>query len=173
MLLKDAIRSIPNFPKAGIVFRDITTLLKEPETFTNAADAFYEQYKDQHIDKVVSIESRGFVFGAILAYRLGAGFVPIRKKGKLPAKTIAQEYQLEYGIDRIEIHEDAIAHADRVVIHDDLLATGGTIEAACKLIERLGGTIAGISFLIELKFLNGRQRIDRYPIHSLIVYENE
>jgi adenine phosphoribosyltransferase len=173
MLLKDTIRSIPDFPKAGIVFRDITTLLKDPEVFMNAADAFYEQYKNQNIDKVVSIESRGFIFGAILAYRLGAGFVPIRKKGKLPAQTLAQEYKLEYGTDSIEIHQDAISHGDRVVVHDDLLATGGTIEAACKLIERLGATIAGVSFLIELKFLNGRQRIDTYPIQSLIVYDNE
>jgi adenine phosphoribosyltransferase len=173
MLLKDIVRNIPDFPKSGIVFRDITTLLKDPAAFAYVADEFYEQYKDQNVSKVVGIESRGFIFGAVLAYRLGAGFVPIRKKGKLPAKTIIQEYELEYGTDHIEIHEDAIQKGDRVVIHDDLLATGGTIDAACTLISRLQGVIVGVSFIIELGFLKGRERISAYPIQTMITYDSE
>jgi adenine phosphoribosyltransferase len=171
--LKTTIRSIPDFPKKGIVFRDITTLLKDPEALGQVVRYFYEEYKDKQISKVVSVESRGFIFGAALAYALGAGFVPIRKKGKLPAETLQQEYQLEYGIDAMEIHRDAIQSGDRVVVHDDLLATGGTIEAACKLVERLEGRIIGLSFLIELSFLNGRERITKYPIQTLISYDSE
>jgi len=171
--LKSTIRSIPNFPKKGIVFRDITTLLKDPKAMKLVIDLFYEEYRDENISKVVSVESRGFIFGAALAYKLHAGFLPIRKKGKLPADTVQQQYDLEYGTDSMEIHTDAIQPGDRIIVHDDLLATGGTIEAACKLVERLQGEIVGLSFLIELSFLNGRERIKQYPIQTLITYDSE
>jgi len=171
-LIKE-IRSIPDFPKKGIVFRDITTLLKNKESFACAIDTMYEYYKDSKVDMVVSIESRGFILGAPLAYKLGAGFVPIRKPGKLPADKVRQEYALEYGTDAIEMHKDAIAPGARVLMHDDLLATGGTMVAACKLVEGLGGKVAGISFLIELSFLNGRKNLRQYDIHSLIRYDSE
>jgi adenine phosphoribosyltransferase len=171
-LIKE-IRSIPDFPKKGIVFRDITTLLKNKESFACAIDTMYEYYKDFKVDMVVSIESRGFILGAPLAYKLGAGFVPIRKPGKLPADKVRQEYALEYGTDAIEMHKDAIAPGARVLMHDDLLATGGTMAAACKLVAGLGGKVAGISFLIELSFLNGRKNLSQYDIHSLIRYDSE
>lgn len=171
--LKSIIRSVPNFPKEGIVFRDITTLLKDKEAFKLAVDTFYQKYKDIKIDKVVSVESRGFIFGSVLAYLLGAGFVPIRKPGKLPAEKIRQEYQLEYGTDAMEVHIDAIQPGDKVLVHDDLLATGGTVSAACKLIERLGGEVVGICFLIELNFLNGRERLKNYDVFSIVQYNSE
>jgi adenine phosphoribosyltransferase len=164
---------VPDFPKKGIVFRDITTLLKNKGAFHRFIDLMVERYKNERIDKVVGIESRGFIGGAALAYALGAGFVPIRKPGKLPADKIRQEYQLEYGTDAIEIHRDAIAKGERVILHDDLLATGGTILAACKLVEQLGGTIVGLSFLIELSFLQPRKRLSQYDIFSLIMYDSE
>ncbi len=166
--LSDSVRKIPDFPKSGIVFRDITTLLKDHEAFQRANQILFERYRDMKIDKVVGIESRGFILGATLAIQLGAGFVPIRKKGKLPAATVREEYALEYGTDAIEIHKDAIITGDRVLIHDDLLATGGTIVAATRLVERLGGTIVGLAFLIELCFLKGRNKIDRYDVFSVI-----
>ncbi len=171
--LKDSIRSIPDFPKPGIVFRDITTLLKNPDTFASAVEVLFDAYKDERIDKVVGIESRGFILGAALALKLNAGFVPIRKQGKLPGKVISQDYELEYGTDSIEIHADAIDKGERILLHDDLLATGGTIDASCRLVERLGGIVIGISFLVELSFLHGRERISRYPVHSLILYDEE
>ena len=171
--LTEAIRTVPDFPKPGIMFRDITTLLKDPSSFQKASDAFYDRYKNAGIKKVVAVESRGFIFGAALALRLGAGFVPIRKKGKLPAKTLKQEYALEYGTDSVEIHEDAIVPGERVLLHDDLLATGGTIEAACKLVEKLGGKIVGLSFLIELSFLHGREKFRNHEVFSIIQYEAE
>jgi adenine phosphoribosyltransferase len=171
-LIKE-IRSIPDFPKKGIVFRDITTLLKNKESFASAIDTMYEHHKGLRIDTVVSVESRGFILGAPLAYKLGAGFVPIRKPGKLPAEKVKQEYALEYGTDAIEMHKDAIAPGTRVLMHDDLLATGGTMVAACKLVEGLGGKVVGISFLIELAFLNGRKNLSAYNIHSLIRYDSE
>jgi adenine phosphoribosyltransferase len=164
---------VPDFPKKGIVFRDITTLLKNKEAFHHFIDLMVERYKNERIDKVVGIESRGFIGGAALAYALGAGFVLIRKPGKLPAEKIRQEYQLEYGTDAIEIHRDAIAKGERVLLHDDLLATGGTILAASKLVEQLGGTIVGLSFLVELSFLQPRKRLSQYEIFSLISYESE
>ena len=167
------IRSIPDFPKKGIVFRDITTLLKDKEAFARAIDLLYEHYRGAQIDKVVSVESRGYILGAPLAYELGAGFVPIRKPGKLPAATLRQEYALEYGTDAVEIHRDAVAAGERVLLHDDLLATGGTALAACRLVEKLGGTVAGASFLIELTFLQGRRRLSPYDIFSLIKYDTE
>ena len=151
--LIDLIRSVPDFPKKGIVFRDITTLLKDREAFGHSIDLLYEHYRGSAIDKVVSVESRGYILGAPLAYKLGAGFVPIRKPGKLPASTVKQEYALEYGTDTLEMHRDAISAGDRVLLHDDLLATGGTAAAACQLVQKLGGRIEGASFLIELTFL--------------------
>jgi adenine phosphoribosyltransferase len=167
------IRSVPNFPKQGIVFRDITTLLKDPGAFQRASDVLYERYKNDRVDKVVSIESRGYILGAVLAYRLNAGFVPIRKPGKLPAETISESYTLEYGTDTLEIHTDAIRAGERVIVHDDLLATGGTIQAACRLVERLDGVILGVSFLIELDFLNGRQKLGSRDVFSIIRYDHE
>jgi adenine phosphoribosyltransferase len=171
--LKSAIRSIPDFPKKGIMFRDITTLLNNPSAFRETIDLFAARYQHSAINRVVSVEARGFILGAPLAYKLGAGFVPVRKPGKLPAPSIREEYSLEYGTDAVEIHRDAIVRGDRVLILDDLLATGGTILAACKLVERLGGTVAGLAFLIELSFLGARSRLNRYDIFSLITYESE
>lgn len=171
--LKKAIRSVPDFPKKGIVFRDITTLLKNPVAFNLAADLLYERFKDARIAKVVSAESRGYILGSVLAYRLHAGFVPVRKPGKLPAETIREEYKLEYGSDVLEMHTDAVQKGERVLVHDDLLATGGTIEATCKLVERAGGMIVGLAFLIELDFLKGRDRLKQYDVFSLIRYESE
>ncbi|HTP12695.1 MAG TPA: adenine phosphoribosyltransferase [Bacteroidota bacterium] len=168
-----AIRSVPDFPKKGIVFRDITTLLKDRILFKQVNAAMAERYRDQRIDKVVGIESRGFILGASLAAALGAGFVPIRKKAKLPAPTLHEEYSLEYGTDSIEIHKDAIVPGERILIHDDLLATGGTIAAACNLVERLGGTIVGIAFLIELTFLHGRSKLHGREVFSLVRYDRE
>jgi adenine phosphoribosyltransferase len=171
--LKDHIRSVPDFPKKGIVFRDITTLLKDKSAFARAVDVFYERYETTRIDKVVSVESRGFIFGSLLANKLGAGFVPIRKPGKLPAETIREEYQLEYGKDAMEIHKDAIAPGERILLHDDLLATGGTVLAACRLVEKLGGQIIGLCFLIELTFLQGRDRLKNYDVYSILKYDSE
>ena len=167
------IRSVADFPKKGIVFRDITTLLKDRTAFARAADILYEHYRHERIDKVVSIESRGYILGAVLAYRLNAGFVPIRKPGKLPAETLREEYTLEYGTDAIEMHADAIKRGERVLLHDDLLATGGTMQAACRLVERSNGVITSLSFLIELSFLNGRQRLGNHDIFSIIRYDSE
>jgi adenine phosphoribosyltransferase len=171
--LTRSIRSVPDFPKPGIMFRDITTLLKDKEMFARAADILAGHYRNARIDKVVCVESRGYILGAVLADRLKAGFVPVRKPGKLPAATIREEYQLEYGIDALEMHTDAIHKGERVLVHDDLLATGGTMQATCRLIERLGGEIAGISFLIELDFLRGRDRLGGYDIFSIIRYDRE
>jgi adenine phosphoribosyltransferase len=168
-----SIRSVPDFPKKGIMFRDITTLLKEPEIFRASIDAFVARYRKESIQKVVSVESRGFIFGSALAYALGAGFVPVRKAGKLPAATIQESYQLEYGSDTLELHRDAIIPGERILIIDDLLATGGTVLAAAALVERLGGTIAGLAFLIELAFLQGRKRLGQYDIYSLVTYARE
>jgi adenine phosphoribosyltransferase len=171
--LRQYIRSVADFPKKGIVFRDITTLLKDKSAFNTVIDLLYQHYQSFQVDKVVSVESRGFILGSALAYKLGAGFIPVRKPKKLPANTIRQEYQLEYGTDALEIHTDAIAPGERVIIVDDLLATGGTVQAACKLVESLGGKILELSFLIELKFLQGRKKIDRYKVFSLIKYDSE
>jgi adenine phosphoribosyltransferase len=171
--LKDRIRSVPDFPKKGIVFRDITTLLKDGAAFHEAVDVLFDHYADARIAKVVSVESRGFILGAPLAYRLGAGFVPVRKPGKLPAEKIRQEYALEYGTDAVEIHTDAIVPGERVLLLDDLLATGGTMLAACRLVEKLGGTIVGLGFLVELSFLSGRKRLEGYDIFSILEYSEE
>jgi adenine phosphoribosyltransferase len=171
--LKQPIRTIPDFPKKGIQFRDITTLLKDPKAFKAANDFFFERYKGQRIDKIVGIEARGFIFGASIADRLGVGFVPVRKKGKLPAPTVGAEYSLEYGRDIVEIHRDSISKGERILLHDDLLATGGTMKAASSLVETLGATIIEIAFLVELTFLPGRSLLKDYSVYSLVQYEKE
>lgn len=167
------IRDVKDFPKAGIVFKDITTLLKDAQALHAACQHLHDFAKDLKINKVVGIESRGFIFGLALADKLGAGFVPVRKPNKLPAETLKEEYTLEYGTDALEIHKDAIQKGDRVLIHDDLLATGGTARAACKLVEALGGEVLQFSFLIELGFLKGRERLQGYDIKALINYHEE
>lgn len=168
--LKQFIRDIPDFPIPGIMFRDITTLLANPEAFHATIQGLLSPYENEHIDKVVVIESRGFIFGTPMAYELGAGVVPVRKPGKLPADTIAEVYALEYGSNTLEIHTDAIAAGERVIIVDDLLATGGTVEATIRLVERLGGELLGVSVLAELVDLHGRERITSCPVHSLVQY---
>lgn len=159
--LKDYIRNIPDFPKPGIIFRDITTALKKPDIFRQIIDEIYFNFKDENIDYIAAIESRGYLFGAPLAYKLGAGLVIIRKPGKLPSKVERIEYELEYGTDSLEIHQDAIEPGKRVLVVDDLLATGGTICAACKLIEKIGGIVAGTAFLIELDNLKGKTHLPK------------
>jgi adenine phosphoribosyltransferase len=169
--LKKFIREIPDFPKPGILFYDITTLLKDPVAFREVIDRMADAVKDDRIDLVVGMESRGFIFAAPLADRLGAGFVPVRKLGKLPADTLEVEYDLEYGTATLEIHRDAIQPGQRVLIVDDLLATGGTMAATLRLVEQCGGVVVGLAFLIELAFLHGRAKLKNYPVTSLIVYE--
>jgi len=171
--LKSLVRSVPDFPKEGIVFRDITTLLKNPDGLRKAIEEMAAPFEGSSVDQVVAVESRGFIFGAPIAARLGAGFVPVRKPGKLPAETISETYELEYGTDTIEIHKDAIQDGDKVLLVDDLLATGGTMAACARLVEKLGGRIIGISFLIDLAFLDGRSKLDGYRVESLIRYESE
>jgi adenine phosphoribosyltransferase len=171
--LQEFIRSVPDFPKKGIVFRDITTLLQDPVAFERSIDAFTEHFRARSIKKVVGIESRGFIFGGALAYRLKAGFVPVRKPKKLPFTTLREEYQLEYGTDALEIHTDAISKGENVLVVDDLIATGGTLQATCKLVERLGGNIIGLACLIELSFLKPRERFSGLEIFSLIRYDAE
>lgn len=173
MELKNFIRDVPDFPKKGIIFKDITTLLKNKDAFNEAFNQLYEKVSNLKVDKVVSIESRGFIFGSLLAHKLNAGFVPIRKPGKLPADKISETYSLEYGTDSLEIHKDAINPGEKILIHDDLLATGGTVEAVCKLVEKLGGEVVGIIFLIELSFLNGREKLKKYNVSSVIQYGSE
>ena len=170
---KQMIRNVPDFPKKGIMFRDITTLLEDKDSFRKSADALYELSKELHIDKVVGIDSRGFIFGGILANKLGTGFVLVRKPGKLPAETLSQSYTLEYGEDMLEIHKDSISPGDRILLHDDLLATGGTARAACDLIEKAGGIIVQVSFIIELAFLGGKDKFKDYRINSLVSYDSE
>jgi adenine phosphoribosyltransferase len=171
--LLQKIRTVPDFPKKGIMFRDITTLIRDNAAFRQTIDLLAERYRKAGIDKVVSIESRGFIFGAPLAYVLNAGFVPVRKPGKLPAAVTRQEYSLEYGTDAIEMHTDAIAPGEKVLLLDDLLATGGTIRAACDLVQRTGGHIVGLAFLIELSFLHGRDRLKEYDVYSVLRYDRE
>jgi adenine phosphoribosyltransferase len=162
------IRNVPDFPIKGIQFKDITTLLKEPGVFSASVDAMLTPFADEKLHKIVGIESRGFIFGAALAYKLNIGFVPVRKPGKLPAKTHTEEYELEYGTDSLEIHADAIDHGEKVLVVDDLLATGGTAAAACRLVEKLGGKVAGVAFLIELEDLKGREKLKPYRLHSVM-----
>src|SRR3989338_1852309 len=157
--LKKHIRTIPHWPIQGVMFRDITTLLQNPEAFRHACDELYKRYKDKKIDVVVGIESRGFIFGAVLAYKLGVSFVPVRKKGKLPYKTVSHTYQKEYGPDTIEMHEDSIKKGNNVLVVDDLIATGGTVQAAIKLVEKLGGKIEECAFIIDLPDLKGKEKL--------------
>jgi adenine phosphoribosyltransferase len=171
--LRAAIRSVPDFPKKGIVFRDITTVLRDSRHFQSLTDHLTDPYRTMAIDKIACIEARGFILGGAMAARLGAGFVPVRKSGKLPAETVREEYALEYGTDAMEIHRDAISAGERVLVHDDLLATGGTARAACRLVESLGGTVVGVCFLVELSFLKGRDRLQQYDVFSLIDYAAE
>jgi adenine phosphoribosyltransferase len=168
--LKTYIREVPDFPKPGILFYDITTLLKNPLALRMTVDRFVWLFTQKRIDKVIGIESRGFMFGPSVAYDLNAGFVPVRKPGKLPAKTVRQSYDLEYGSDAIEMHADAVEPGERVLIVDDLIATGGTALAAARLVESAGGTVAGFGFIIELTFLPGRQKLNGYEVESLIRY---
>jgi len=173
MDLKAKIRTVPNWPIEGVMFRDITTLLQDPEAFRAACDQFYNRYKDMQIDKIVGIDARGFIFGAVLSYKLNVGFVPVRKKGKLPAKTISEAYDLEYGQDILEMHADAIEKGDRILIVDDLIATGGTIAATIKLVEKRGGEVVECVFLVELPDLGGRKKIAGYKIFTLTEFEGE
>ena len=168
--LKKLIRDVPDFPQKGIIFKDITTLIKDKDGFRRSIDLLKEQVKDISFEKFVAIESRGYIFGAALAYALKKGLVIVRKPGKLPAETIKEEYSLEYGTNTIEMHKDAINNGEKVIIIDDLLATGGTALATVKLIERLGGIVSGILFLVELDFLKGREKLKGYNIFSIIHY---
>ena len=169
--LRQLIRDVPDFPKQGILFKDITPLLADPAGLSLAVEYLTQPFRQERIHKVVGAESRGFIFGTAVARNLSAGFVPIRKPGRLPSATISEDYALEYGVDRLEIHRDAITPGENVLMVDDLLATGGTIAACCRLVEALGGRIAGVAFLIELAFLGGRQRIDQYRVHSVLRYD--
>ncbi len=171
--LRTIIRNVPDFPKPGVVFRDITTLLADPQATRDAADAITEPYRAAGVDVVVGIESRGFIFGSLVAERLGAAFAPVRKPGKLPAGKIEETYELEYGTDTIEMHTDAVKPGQKVLMVDDLLATGGTMAAACRLVERLGGDIVGCSFVIELSFLQGRRKLDGRNTFALVDYDSE
>ena len=168
--LRAKIREIPDFPKPGILFYDITTLLKDPASFEAVIDRMADAVKDDRIDVVVGMESRGFIFAAPLAYKLKAGFVPVRKLGKLPAETIEVEYDLEYGTATLEVHRDAISDGQRVLLVDDLLATGGTVLGTIELVRQLGGQIAGLSFMVELSALHGRDKLTDYQIHTLLTY---
>jgi adenine phosphoribosyltransferase len=168
--LRRLIRDIPDFPRPGIVFKDITPLLLDPAALDQAISGLAEVARPLSVDLVVAAEARGFILGAALARQLGAGFVPARKPGKLPSETVTAEYTLEYGIDALEVHADALAGGTRVLVHDDLLATGGTAAAVCELVADLGGVVAGCAFLVELTFLGGRERIAPHAVHSLIDY---
>lgn len=170
-ILKKLIREVPDFPKPGILFYDITTLLKDPRGLRGTIDALRAHYVGAEVDVVIGIESRGFIFAPALAYALGAGFVPVRKPKKLPAETASISYDLEYGSDALEVHRDAIGKGSRVLIVDDLLATGGTARAAAQLVEGLGGTVAGLGFVVELTFLNGRGKLGGHEVFSLLQYD--
>ncbi|HUE55609.1 MAG TPA: adenine phosphoribosyltransferase [Candidatus Udaeobacter sp.] len=169
--LKRLIREVPDYPRPGILFYDLTTLLKDKQGFHILIDRLCEHYKGQAIDVVVGIEARGFIFAPALAYRLGAGFVPVRKPKKLPSKTVGVSYALEYGTDTLEIHEDAVKPGQRIIICDDLLATGGTAAATSKLVQQLGGKVEGAAFAVELTFLNGRSKLNGLDVFSLIQYD--
>ena len=175
MPIKSRIRTVPHYPKPGIQFRDITTLLKDPIGFRIMVDELVRRYKDEKIDKIAGIESRGFILGAPLAYAMGKGFIPIRKKGKLPAETIGHDYELEYGTDRIEIHTDAFEKGEKILLVDDLIATGGTAEAACKLIDKMGGKIVECCFIIDLPDIGGRARLERMgqKVFALCEFEGD
>ncbi|MFP4497579.1 MAG: adenine phosphoribosyltransferase [Vulcanimicrobiota bacterium] len=168
--LKERIRDLPDWPQKGVIFRDITTLLKDPEALAMSIDALEHSLKGRDFDYIVAVESRGFIFGATLAYKMGKGFIPVRKPGKLPCETIDQSYELEYGKDTIEMHKDALKPGDKVVILDDLIATGGSSRAAAQLVEKLQAKVESLAFLIELTFLNGRDKLEGYDVVSVIKY---
>ena len=168
---KSLIRHVPDFPKKGILFYDVTTLLKQRGAFKDVIEKLVDLYRDQPVDLVVGIESRGFIFAPTIAYLLGAGFVPVRKPGKLPAETIRETYDLEYGQDSLEVHRDAVQQGQRVLLVDDLLATGGTAAATVRLVRRLGGQVIGVVFLVELEFLNGRRKLSDVEVFSLLQYQ--
>ncbi|MGD9874695.1 MAG: adenine phosphoribosyltransferase [Kiritimatiellia bacterium] len=168
--VKQAIRDVPDFPQKGIIFKDITPVLNDPKLFKIVIDEFAARYQKSRIEKIAAVESRGFLLGSVLAYKLGAGLVPVRKKGKLPADTIEASYALEYGTATIEIHTDAVKKGERVLIIDDLLATGGTAAATASMVKQLGGDIVEIAFLIELAFLKGREKLSGYPVFAPIAY---
>lgn len=170
--LKKLIREVPDFPKPGINFYDITTLLKHAEGLRTTIDALAAEYEGEKVDTVIGVEARGFIFAPALAYHLGAGFVPVRKPKKLPAECASISYDLEYGQDTLEIHRDAVSNGHRVIIADDLLATGGTAKAVCDLVEGLGGTVVGLVFVVELEFLPGRKKLEGYDVRSLIKYQS-
>jgi adenine phosphoribosyltransferase len=175
MPIKSRIRTVPHYPKQGVMFRDITTLLKDPVGFRITINELVNRYTAQKIDRVAGIEARGFIIGAALAYQLGVGFVPIRKKGKLPAETVGHDYDLEYGTDRIEMHVDSVSQGEKVLLVDDLIATGGTATAACKLIESMGGTVVECCFVIDLPDLGGRQRLEKHgqKVFALCEFEGD
>jgi len=175
MPIKSLIRTVPHYPKEGIMFRDITTVLKDPVGFSLMVSELAKRYRGMKIDRVAGIESRGFIIGAPLAIQLGVGFVPIRKAGKLPAQTIAQEYELEYGTDRIEMHVDAVSEGDNVLLVDDLIATGGTAQAACRLIQEAGGRVVECAFVIDLPYVGGRKRLeeDGHKVFSLVEFNDD
>jgi len=175
MPIKSRIRTVPHYPKPGVMFRDITTLLKDPVGFRITINELVNRYTAQKIDRVAGIEARGFIIGAALAYQLGVGFVPIRKKGKLPAETVGHDYDLEYGTDRIEMHVDSVSQGERVLLVDDLIATGGTATAACKLIESMGGTVVECCFVIDLPDLGGRKRLEKHgqKVFALCEFEGD
>lgn len=171
MELKETVRSIVGWPIEGVIFRDLTTLMKDPQAMKESCDLLYERYKDQDLDKVVAIDARGFVFGAVLAYKLGIGFIPVRKKGKLPADTIEQSYSLEYGSGTLEVHKDGITAGERVVVVDDLIATGGTVGATVQLVQKLGAEVVECAFVIELPDLNGRAQIPDCKVFAIMKFE--
>lgn len=167
---KELIRDVPDYPKKGILFKDLTTLWKDGKAFKKSAEDLADYYKEKNISKVIGIESRGFIIGSALAYILNIGFVPVRKEGKLPAEVIKKTYELEYGTDTLVIHKDALAQGEKVIIVDDLLATGGTCQAVTSLVEELGGVVEGVGFIVELSFLEGRKKLEKYDIKTLITY---
>ena len=171
--LKELVRDVPEFPTPGVVFKDITPLLADPDAFRAAVDAIADHFAGHGVERVVGIEARGFILAAPVAYRMGASFIPVRKPGKLPWDTHSAEYVLEYGVDALEIHQDAVADGARVLVHDDLLATGGTAAAVCDLISKAGGEVVGCSFLAELAFLSGRDKLPGCEVQSLVVYDSE
>lgn len=173
MDLKETIRTVPNWPIEGIMFRDITTLIQNPDAFRAACDALYERYQEMEVDKIVGIDARGFIFGSVLAYKLGTGFVPVRKKGKLPYATIAETYSLEYGEDTVEMHVDAVSQGEKVVIVDDLIATGGTMYAATQLVEKLGGEVLECAFIIDLPDLKGKEKLQGFNTFTLVEFDGE
>lgn len=171
--LRHAIRRIPDFPKKGIVFRDITTLWKDQALLKKSVDAIYDHYKAKKVDKVLGVEARGFVFGALLAEKFGVGFIPARKLGKLPYDKITERYQLEYSVDGLEMHRDSVSPGDNVLVVDDLMATAGTATAVVRMVEALDGRVAGLAFVVELTFLNGREKLSKYDVFSIVQYASE